>query len=124
MAQLRAVAVVEDDDSLRQAVSSLVRASGYAVDSYACAEDFLRSREFKATQCLVTDVNLPNMSGIDLLLRVRQLGARMPVILISAVPEIAALDAMRHAGGYRFLLKPFDGAALLELIRSSFDHDG
>lgn len=118
MATLRVIAIVEDDESVRRALSSLMRSSGYAVHTYSCAEDFLGSLYFHVTECLITDFNLPVMNGADLFLHVREKGAQLPVILISGRLDNPLIDRANFAGAFDVLRKPFFGADLLDLVQA------
>src|SRR5258706_12208508 len=80
------VGVVDDDESVRVAISSLIRSAGYECIDFASAEDLLKSSQLSITNCIVLDVRLPGMSGVDLQLRLRQMCSSIPVILITANP--------------------------------------
>ena len=105
------IAVVDDDALIRQAMSSLIRSYGYIVYTFASGDEFLHSLYFSVTECLITDVQMPGMNGIELLGHVHRKDARIPVILTSASFEQNAV-----AGACGMLSKPFDDSSLLSSI--------
>ena len=111
------VAVVEDDESYRAAVQRLLKSAGLPVRSFASAEDFLKSGQQQETGCLIADIQMPGMSGLDLQAKLNAERCPIPIIFITAHgDEEMRLQAMR-AGAVKFLAKPFDGAILLESVR-------
>jgi FixJ family two-component response regulator len=111
------VAVVEDDDSYRNAVQRLLKAAGFKVRSFASAEDFLNSGQQLTTGCLIADIQMPSMSGLDLQSKLKSDHCPIPTIFITAHgDEKIRLQAMR-SGAVKFLEKPFDGDALIEVVR-------
>ena len=118
------VAVVEDDDSYRVAVQRLLKSAGFSVQSFATAEDFLRSGRQHETGCLISDIRMPGMSGLDLQARLNADHCLIPTIFITAHgDEDMRLQAMR-GGAVKFMVKPFDGEILLESVRAAFDAEG
>jgi FixJ family two-component response regulator len=118
------VAVVEDDDSYRVAVRRLLKSAGFSVQSFACAEDFLRSGRQHETGCLITDIRMPGMSGLDLQAKLNADHCLIPTIFITAHgDEDMRLQAMR-GGAVKFMVKPFDGEILLESVRAAFEDEG
>ncbi len=115
------IAVVDDDASIRQAITSLIRSHGYAVYTFSCAEDFLHSLYFEVTQCLITDVHMPHMSGMELYLQVQEKDARIPVILMSASCDDQNIRNARLSSTCRVLAKPFDDARLLDSIEHALE---
>ncbi|MDF3844006.1 response regulator [Pseudomonas citronellolis] len=109
--QTAVIAVVDDDDSVRAALQSLLRASGYRVRNYSSALDFLAAAPGEV-QCLVSDVQMPGMSGLQLHARLIAMGLRIPVIFITAYPE--AVPAPLAC-----LPKPFDAERLLACIETA-----
>ena len=106
------VSIVEDDESLRQALTDLVNAIGFEAASYATAEAFLDSDARLATSCLITDIQLPGMTGLEMYRRLAALDAAIPTIFVTAIPgERIRLAALAH-GALALLHKPIDGAAL------------
>jgi FixJ family two-component response regulator len=115
------VAVVEDDDSYRVAVRRLLKSAGFSVQSFATAEDFLRSGRQHETGCLITDIRMPGMSGLDLQAKLNVDHCLIPTIFITAHgDEDMRLQAMR-GGAVKFMVKPFDCAILLESVRAALE---
>jgi len=115
----RLVVVVDDEESVRKAVQRLLIAAGLTVQSFASAEDFLKSGQLNATSCLVTDIRMPGMSGLDLLSELNRKRLPIPTIFITAHgDENLRLQAMR-AGAVKFLPKPVDGATLLADVQAA-----
>ncbi len=111
------VAVIEDDESYRAAVQRLLKSAGLPVRSFASAEDFLKSGQQQETGCLIADIQMPGMSGLDLQAKLNAEHCPIPIIFITAHgDEEMRLQAMR-AGAVKFLAKPFDGAILLDSVR-------
>ena len=111
------VAVVEGDESYRAAVQRLLKSAGLPVRSFASAEDFLKSGQQQETGCLIADIQMPGMSGLDLQAKLNAEHCPIPIIFITAHgDEEMRLQAMR-AGAVKFLAKPFDGAILLDSVR-------
>jgi FixJ family two-component response regulator len=113
------VVVVDDEESVRNALQRLLKAAGLTVKSYASAEDFLNSGQLNATGCLVADIRMPGMSGLDLLSELNRKHLPIPTIFITAHgDENLRMQAMR-AGAVKFLPKPVDGATLLASVRTA-----
>ena len=113
------VAVVDDDESFRGALQRLVKSAGFPVQSFASAEDFLKSGQQNDTGCLITDIRMPGMSGLDLQAKLNAELCPIPTIFITAHgDEKMRLQAMR-GGAVKFLAKPFDDAILLESVRTA-----
>ncbi len=115
------VAVIDDDEAFRAALQRLLKAAGFPVRSFASAEDFLKSGQQHETGCLVTDIRMPGMSGLDLQAKLSAEHCPIPTIFITAHgDEKMRLQAMR-GGAVKFLGKPFDSAMLLESVRVAID---
>jgi FixJ family two-component response regulator len=115
------VAVIEDDESYRVAVQRLLKSAGFSAQSFACAEDFLSSGQQHETGCLIADIRMPGMSGLDLQSKLNSDHYTIPTIFITAHgDEKMRLQAMR-AGAVKFLTKPFDGETLLEAVRVALE---
>ncbi|WP_426232000.1 response regulator transcription factor [Pararhizobium sp. DWP3-4] len=112
------VACVEDDEPVRDALRGLLRASGIDVAAFSSAEDFLESEELQKTACLVTDIQLGGISGLDLLERLSG-SSRIPTILITAHSDVAAGDRARNSGAISIFLKPVSPTALLRAIQAA-----
>jgi FixJ family two-component response regulator len=113
------VAVVDDDESFRRALQRLMKSAGFPVQSFASAEDFLKSGQQHDTGCLIADIRMPGMSGLDLQAKLSADHCPIPTIFITAHgDEKLRLQAMR-GGAVKFLAKPFDDAILLESVRTA-----
>jgi FixJ family two-component response regulator len=122
--QAKFVAVVEDDESYRLALERLLKSAGFSVCSFACAEDYLDSGKQFKTGCLIADIRMPGMSGLDLQSRLNTDHCPIPTIFITAQgDEKMRLQAMR-GGAVKFLAKPFDCAILLEDVRVALEGEG
>src|SRR5262249_53974614 len=109
MQKIPVIAVVDDDEFVRGSVQSLIRSLGYKATTFSSAEAFLDSASLDDTDCLVTDLQMPGMSGVGLQNRLRAVGCRTPVIIITAFPEEQLRRQAQSGGAVAFLTKPFDG---------------
>jgi two-component system, LuxR family, response regulator FixJ len=115
------VHVIDDDDAVRESLEFLLRTAKIEVRTYDSATAFLKAMPDDATGCIVTDVRMPGVSGVDLLRQLRARGSTMPVIVITGHGDIQlAVEAMK-VGATDFLEKPFDDNVLLASIRSALD---
>jgi FixJ family two-component response regulator len=115
------VAIVDDDDLMRSALQGLLKAAGLLARTFASAEEFLRSGYQYDTACLITDIRMPGMSGLELQAQLNADHCRIPTIFITAHgDEKMRMQAMR-AGAAEFLAKPFDDEALLESVRAAME---
>ncbi|HZW81712.1 MAG TPA: response regulator [Candidatus Deferrimicrobiaceae bacterium] len=115
------VAVIEDDESYRRAIQRLMKSAGFSVQSFGSAEDFLNSGRQHETGCLITDIRMPGMSGLELQAKLNADHCPIPTIFITAHgEEDMRLQAMR-GGAVKFMVKPFDGAILLESVRVALE---
>ena len=110
------IAVIDDDEAVRSAIENLVRSLGLRAVAFASAEDFLSSASSATANCLITDVQMPGMSGVELLGHLATTGIRMPVILITAFPKDHVRAQAEASGAIGYLSKPFDARALVECI--------
>jgi FixJ family two-component response regulator len=117
--KLSAIAIIDDDASVRASTSSLVRSHGYTVFTFASAEAFLQSDRVHDTSCVISDVRMPTMGGIDLQAHLLAQGYRVPFIFISAFPEESTLARAMEAGATCFLTKPFDGPSLIACLTTA-----
>lgn len=113
------VSVVEDDDPLRVAIVSLLDSHGYQVKAYASAEAFLADDAARGTDCVITDIQMPGLTGIDLKLRLRDAGIETPVIMVTARTEDAIHARARASGAACVLQKPFQEADLVRCIEAA-----
>ena len=115
------VAVVEDDESYRLAMQRFLKSAGFSVRSFQSAEDFLNSGCQQETGCLIADIRMPGMSGLELQAKLNAERCRIPTIFITAHgDEKMRVQALR-AGAVEFLAKPFDDEALLESVRVALE---
>jgi FixJ family two-component response regulator len=110
---------VDDDASIRAATDSLLRSRGYTVSTFASAAEFLESRQLDETSCVITDVRMPDMSGVELQTVLRNEGRSTPFIFITAFPEESARRRALHDGAVCFLSKPFDAPALIRCVEAA-----
>lgn len=110
------ISIVEDDESLRQALIGLVRSLGYRVAGYPCAEDFLAADAHERADCVITDIQMPGLSGIDLKERLAADGIATPVIMVTARAEPALKARALASGAFCYLKKPFEADALIECL--------
>lgn len=110
------ITIIDDDESVRIATESLVRSLGFSARTFASAEDFLNSTLVGETACVITDVQMPGMSGVELQSHLRSKGDATPLIFITAFPEERIRRQVDAAGAVGFLAKPFDGHAMVECI--------
>ena len=113
MPQVPVISIVDDDESVREATKGLVRSLGYGAATFASAEEFLGSERVLDTSCLITDVQMPGLSGVELQSRLLADGHRMPIIFITAYPEERIRARAVEAGASGFFSKPFDEESLI-----------
>ncbi|MGC3963510.1 MAG: response regulator [Rhodocyclaceae bacterium] len=110
------VHIVEDDQSLSTALSRLLRHAGYSVVTYNCAGSFLVAPRTQTPACLLLDLSLPGPNGLELQQALIRLGLNLPIVFMSARPDVASAVSAFRQGACDFLIKPFDGTALLQAI--------
>jgi FixJ family two-component response regulator len=113
---LQPVCIIDDDESVRTATMCFVRSLGYLAHAFASAEEFLQSPYVGETVCLIVDVQMPRMSGLELQSRLRTEGVRIPIIFITAYPEERTKARALDAGAICFLDKPFDSKTLIDCL--------
>lgn len=116
MSKVTVISIVDDDECVREATDCLVRSLGYAAVSFASAEDFLASECLHDTDCLITDVQMPGMSGVELHSRLLADGHRTPVIFITAFPDETVRERVLEAGACGYLGKPFKEESLIDCL--------
>jgi FixJ family two-component response regulator len=115
------VAIVDDDDLMRGALEGLLKAVGLPAHSFASAEEFLKSGEQRQAKCLITDIRMPGMSGLELQAHLNAERCRIPIIFITAHgDEKMRMQALR-AGAVEFMAKPFDDEELVESVRAALE---
>src|SRR5260370_13791061 len=115
------VAVLDDDDSVRSAVQGLLKAVGLPAQTYASAEEFLKSSQRQQIACLIADIRMPGMSGLELQAQLNAERCRIPIIFITAHGDAKMRMQALRAGAVEFLAKPFDDEALLESVRAALE---
>ncbi len=108
---------------MRAATNNLLRSHGYTVHTFASAEEFLRSAHLNDTSCVIADVQMAVMSGLDLLTVMRTQGYRAPFIFITAFPDEGVRARALKAGAIAFLAKPFAGPTLIDCLNSALQRD-
>jgi FixJ family two-component response regulator len=118
---LKLVAIVDDDDSMRSAVQDLLESVELPALAFASAEEFLKSGKQHHTACLIADIRMPGMSGLELQANLNAARCRIPIIFITAHgDEKMRMQALR-AGAVEFMAKPFNDKALLESVRAALE---
>jgi len=120
---LPTVFIVDDDRGLRQAIQDLVESVGLRAESFASGEDFLRAKRMNRPSCLVLDVRLPQMSGLDFQQRLTKTGIQIPIIFITAHGDIPMSVRALKSGALEFLTKPFRDQDLLDAIHQALERD-
>jgi FixJ family two-component response regulator len=115
------VAIVDDDESVRNAVEGLMKAAGFQARAFASAEEFLKSGQQQNAGCLIADIRMPGMSGLELQARLNAERCRTPIIFITAHGDAKMRMRALRAGAVEFLAKPFDDEALLETVRAALE---
>jgi FixJ family two-component response regulator len=115
------ISIVDDDEAVREATKGLMRALGFRAKTFASAEDFLNFDRLHSTACLIADVQMPQMSGLDLHRSLLASGVSIPTILITAYPDDSVRARALKAGVIGYLTKPFTKDDLLVCIHSALD---
>ena len=113
------VAIVDDDDLIRSALQGLLKAVGLPARTFASAEEFLTSGQQHQTACLIADIRMSGMSGLELQAKLNAENCRIPTIFITAHGDARMRMQALRAGAVEFLAKPFDNQALLESVRAA-----
>ena len=115
------IAIVDDDEPLREALGSVLKAAGFVTDTFASAEEFLDSPQRSNTSCLILDVRLPGMSGIELQRRLLDANSAVPIIFVTAHGDGTLRDLVMKAGAAGYLNKPVRSETLLKEIHAALD---
>src|SRR5712692_1615980 len=115
------VAIVDDDDSVRSALQGLLKAVGLPAQAFASAEEFLKSGQQHQTACLIADIRMPGMSGLELQAQLNADHCRIPTIFITAHGDAKMRMQALRAGAVEFMAKPFDDEVLLESVRAALE---
>ena len=124
MSKISVIAVIDDDASVRVGTENLLSSLGYTVHTFASAEEFLRSAHIDDVSCLIADVRMPGMSGIELQTLLLTQGHRVPFIFITAFSEETARAQALSAGAICFLTKPFDKLTLIKCLDTALERHG
>ena len=115
------VAIVDDDESVRDAVGSLFRSMGFRTQPFAGGKEFLAAPNLREFSCLILDVQMPGMDGLELQLRLAAASHPIPIIFVTAYADEKARARALRGGAVSFLAKPFSEDALLEAVQSAID---
>ena len=113
------VAIVDDDDAVRIALEGLLRAAGLPAKAFASAEEFIKSGQQRQTSCLISDIRMPGMSGLELQAKLNAEHCSIPIVFITAHGDAKMRMQALRAGAVEFLAKPFDDKALLDSVRAA-----
>lgn len=119
MSKQAMISIVDDDQSFRDSMRRLVKSLGYSGAAFASAAEFLASPRFAATECLVADIHMPEMSGVELYRHLVERGQGIPTILVTAYPDDRVEEQMLLEGVRCYLRKPLEEAALIDCLRSA-----
>jgi FixJ family two-component response regulator len=119
LSTLSVISVIDDDASVRAATNNLLGSHGYPVQTFASAEEFLQSAQLNDSSCVIADVQMPAMSGMDLLMHMRSRGNDAPFIFITAFPDESVRARALKAGAICFLAKPFAAPALISCVETA-----
>ncbi len=107
------IAIVDDDEAVRNATKTLIRSLGYRTATFSSAEEFLNSKGLHETSCLISDVQMPGLNGIELQDRLTAGGYRIPIIFMTAFPDDRIRDRAMRSGAVSFMSKPYTEANLI-----------
>ena len=118
------VFIIDDDASVRKGLSRLLRSAGYTVETYPSAEEFLRREHFDGVGCIVLDVQMPGLSGMDLQEELSKADYHMPIIFVTGHGDIPMSVQAMKKGAVDFMTKPFDDKELLRAVENAIEKDG
>ena len=113
------ISIVDDDPSMREATKELLRSLGYSAATFASADEFLGSEQLKQTACLISDIQMPGLSGADLQRRLLADGHKMPIIFITAFPDERTRKRVLGAGAVGYLSKPYSEESLIACLSAA-----
>jgi FixJ family two-component response regulator len=116
LSKIPTISIVDDDESVREATKALVRSLGYGALTFASAEEFLSSDHVDDTCCVITDVQMAGLSGVELQKRLIAEGHRVPIIFITAFPDERTRSRVLNAGAIGYLSKPFSDESLIQCL--------
>jgi FixJ family two-component response regulator len=115
------IAIIDDDEAMQDSLLDLMEAAGLVAQSFGSAEEFLESNLHRKATCLIVDIRMPKMSGLDLQDRLKEEGCDVPIIFITAHGDARMRIRAMREGAVEFLAKPFDHQLLLNKVRSALD---
>jgi FixJ family two-component response regulator len=118
------VSIVDDDESVRESLPRLVKAFGFQADVFSSAEEFLASGAVSQTGCLILDIAMPGMSGLELQSELKCREFKIPIIFITARRDETVRKSVLEQGAVECLFKPFSGTALLDALKAAFRANG
>ena len=117
------IAIVDDDASAREGLQSLIRSAGWRVETFVSAQEFLGRRGAEAPSCLILDLQLPGLSGLDLQKQMAEVGLEIPIVFLTGHGDIPASVQAMKAGAVEFLTKPLDEQKLVDAIHEAIERD-
>jgi FixJ family two-component response regulator len=117
------ISVVDDDESIRRTTTLLIESFGFRAAAFASAESFLKSDQVHDTSCLILDLRMPDMTGLELQSELAAAGYGIPIIFVTAYDDKESRGRAMQAGAVAFLGKPFSDEQLLQIVRSALGHD-
>ena len=121
MQSVPVISIIDDDESMREAIQNLIHALGFVAYTFTSAEAFLQSGHVSDTSCLITDVQMPGLSGSDLQKLLIAQGHRLPIIFVTGFPDEEIREQVMRNGAIGFLSKPFDGELLVKHIEAALN---
>jgi FixJ family two-component response regulator len=119
MADAGIIVIIDDDASVRSATGGLLRSLGYSVAMFASAHEFLRSNLIQQTSCVITDIRMPGLSGVELQDFLAAKGHKVPMIFMTAFPDRSTEKQVRSKGAHGFLTKPYQAESLIDCVTSA-----
>jgi FixJ family two-component response regulator len=116
------IAIIDDDVAVRQATKGLLKSLGHSTETFPSAVEFLNSERIKDTTCVITDVQMPGMSGAELQKRLIADGYRIPIIFMTGFPEKGIQERVMAAGASAYLVKPYREQQLIDCLASALKH--
>jgi FixJ family two-component response regulator len=117
----KTVAIVDDDEAVRVALEGLLKSAGLTARAFESAEEFINSGQQRQAACLIADIRMPGMSGLELQAKLNADGCRIPIVFITAHGDAKMRIQALRAGAVEFMAKPFDDEALLESVRAALE---
>lgn len=116
------IAIIDDDDSFRAAMEGLIRSLGYKAAGYSSAKAFLDTHSDRRVNCVVSDIQMPGMTGIEMKQQLNKIGSAVPVIFVTAHTDAGLNQRVADCGGLLLLRKPFDAQALIDGVGLALGH--